>query len=143
MKLTLVYFYQTIYSYKLVTKAQESRYTAKLVIILKVGIFECIIMIITEFQKISIKVSIWILLVVLEDLKQLQLLHQTHLSAFSVIMEKLTWILCKDSRKGSRQSHVGSNFIVLFFLKSKSEHLRLNFMNLVPGVFEIRYILFM
>ena len=88
MKLTLVYFYQTIYSYKLVTKAQESRYTAKLVIILKVGIFECIIMIITEFQKISIKVSIWILLVVLEDLKPLQLLHQTRLSAFSVIMEK-------------------------------------------------------
>ena len=29
----------------------------------------------------------------------------------------LTCVLCKDSREGSSQSHVGSNFIVLFFLK--------------------------
>ena len=50
----------------------------------------------------------------------------------------LTWILCKDSSEGSSQSHVGSNFIVLFFLKCNLEHFKPNFMNLVPGVFEIR-----
>ena len=49
----------------------------------------------------------------------------------------LTWILCKDSREGSSQSHVGSNFIVLFFLNCKLEYFRPNFMSLVPGVFEI------
>ena len=34
----------------------------------------------------------------------------------------LTWILCKDSREDSSQSHVGSNFIVLYFLKCKLDH---------------------
>ena len=34
-----------------------------------------------------------------------------------VALGNLTWILCKDSRKDSSQSNVGSNFIVLFFLK--------------------------
>ena len=48
----------------------------------------------------------------------------------------LTVILCKNSRKGSNQ-------IVLIFLKGKLEHFRPNFMNLVPGAFEIQYILFM
>ena len=57
--------------------------------------------------------------------------------------QTLTWILCKDSREDSSQSHLGSNFIFLFFLKCKLEPFRPNFMNLVPGVFEIRYILFM
>ena len=57
--------------------------------------------------------------------------------------QNLTWILCKDSREDSSQSHVGSNFIVSFFLKCKLEPFRPNFMNLVPGVFEIRYTLLM
>ena len=50
----------------------------------------------------------------------------------------LTWIVCKDSREGSSQSHVGSNFIILFFLKCKLEHIKPNFMTLAPGVFEIQ-----
>ena len=52
----------------------------------------------------------------------------------------LTLIFCKDSREGSSQCHVGSNFILLFFWKCKLEHFKPNFINLVPGVFEIRYI---
>ena len=50
----------------------------------------------------------------------------------------LTRISCKDLRKSSN-----SNFIVLFSFNSKMEHFMLNFMNLVPGVFELRYSLFM
>ena len=55
----------------------------------------------------------------------------------------LTWIFCKDSREGSSQPPVGSNSIVLFFFKCKLDLFRLNFMNLVPGLFGIRLILFM
>ena len=55
----------------------------------------------------------------------------------------LTWIIWKYSREGSIQSHVGANFIVLIFLGWKLEYIRPYFVNLVPGVFEIRYTLFM
>ena len=55
----------------------------------------------------------------------------------------LTRISCKDSRKGSSEKNIRSNFIVLSILKCKMEHFKPNFMNLVPGVFEIRYTLFM
>ena len=41
------------------------------------------------------------------------LFGQSHI----IRIEMLTWILCKDSREGSNQSHVGSNFIVLYFAK--------------------------
>ena len=34
----------------------------------------------------------------------------------------LTRIRCKHSREASSQSHVGSNFIVLYFLKYKLDH---------------------
>ena len=81
-----------------------------------------------------------------EQKKSLKRLNMLCKLQYHVLIHKinfLTWILCKDSREGSSQSHVGSNFIVLFFLKCKLEHFRPNFMNLVPGVFEILYILFM
>ena len=55
----------------------------------------------------------------------------------------LTRISCKDSRKGSSEKNIRSNFIVLSSLKCKIEHFKPYFMNLVPGVFEIRYTLFM
>ena len=55
----------------------------------------------------------------------------------------LTWISCKDPRKVSSEKNIRSNLIVLIFLECKMKHLKPNFIYLVPGVFEIRYTLFM
>ena len=55
----------------------------------------------------------------------------------------LTWISCKDSRKGSSEKNIRSNFIVLSSLKCKIEHFKPYLMNLVPGVFDIQHTLFM
>ena len=49
----------------------------------------------------------------------------------------LTCISCKYSREGSSEKNIHSNFIVLSILKCKMGHFKPNFMNLVPGVFEI------
>ena len=40
----------------------------------------------------------------------------------TIQVSNLTWIFCKDSREDSSQSHVGSIFIVLYFLKCKLDH---------------------
>ena len=52
-----------------------------------------------------------------------------------------SWILCKDSREVSSQFHVDWNFIVLCFLTCKLEHFKPNFMNLVPGIWDIVYLI--
>ena len=55
----------------------------------------------------------------------------------------LTFICCKDSRKVSSKKNIRSNFILLIILECKMKRLKSNFVNLVPGVFEIWYTLFM
>ena len=55
----------------------------------------------------------------------------------------LTWTSSKDSRKGSSEKNIRSNFVALFILKYKMEHFKPNYINLVPWVFEIRYTQFM
>ena len=44
-----------------------------------------------------------------------------------------------DSRKGSSEKNIRSNFIVLSIFKYKTEDFKPTFMNLVPGVFEIHH----